>query len=259
MISLQNVSHHYGVAPVLRNVSLDIPSGELLTVMGPNGMGKSTLLQIAAGIVHPATGAAVIDGMTRRSSEEAELEIRQRVCYLPDRSWLPGRMTVREYCIEVGRLYAVPFDALFDHVSQLLQLFSLERKSEAALATLSQGQRKKAALCAMLATEAPILVLDEPFSGGLDPAGIFALRHVLRRLADREDVTILMATPVPELVEAVSHRVAIMRDGEIIAHDTIAVLRSRGGGESLEKSLDAIVHTETNEAVQTYFAAREAA
>lgn len=259
MISLQEVSHHYGVAPVLRDVSLEIPSGKLLTVMGPNGMGKSTLLQIAAGIVVPTRGVAIIDGMPRRTTEETELAIRQRVCYLPDRSWLPGRMTVRRYCIEVGRLYGVSFEPLFDHVSQLLRLFALEAKAEACISTLSQGQRKKTTLCAMLATEAPILILDEPFSGGLDPAGIFALRHVLRRLADCEDTTILMATPVPELVEAVSHCVAILQEGRVIARDTIAALRAQAGGASWEQSLDAIVHAETTDAISSYFAMREAA
>jgi ABC-type multidrug transport system ATPase subunit len=67
----------------------------------------------------------------------------------------------------------------------------------------------------VLVTEAPVLLLDEPFSGGLDPSGLMVLRHVLQRLAASKEVTIVMATPVPELVEGLADRVALIRDGQI--------------------------------------------
>ena len=89
MIQLQQVTQHYGVRPVLRRIDLTIETGELVAVIGPNGMGKSTLLSVMAGVLSPQHGKVLIDGLERKSTVEQELAIRQRTVFLPDRPWLP--------------------------------------------------------------------------------------------------------------------------------------------------------------------------
>ncbi len=89
MIQVTNVTHHYGVKPVLRDVSMHVNIGELVAIMGPNGMGKSTLVSVIAGILWPVKGYVEIDGLRRRSSEEAELAIRRKVVYLSADPWVP--------------------------------------------------------------------------------------------------------------------------------------------------------------------------
>jgi len=84
MIRVVDVSHHYGVRPVLSHVSLDVPARRLVVLMGPNGVGKSTLLSIVAGLIAPARGYVEINGLRRRSSEGAELEIRKQIAFLSD-------------------------------------------------------------------------------------------------------------------------------------------------------------------------------
>ena len=79
MIRIVNLTQHYGVRPVLKDVSLDIPTGELVTILGPNGMGKSTLLSAMAGLLAPQEGYVEFDGVRRRSSPEGELAIRRKV------------------------------------------------------------------------------------------------------------------------------------------------------------------------------------
>ena len=78
MIRAVDITQHYGVRPVLRQVSLEIETGELVAILGPNGMGKSTLLSVLAGVLSPQHGHVEIDGLARRSSEQHELEIRRR-------------------------------------------------------------------------------------------------------------------------------------------------------------------------------------
>jgi ABC-type transport system involved in cytochrome c biogenesis ATPase subunit len=155
----------------------------MVAVMGPNGMGKSTLLAAIAGILSPQHGHIEIDGMVRRRTEDEELAIRKKVAYLPADAWLPAMVTGREFLLAVGRLYAVDDDRLFDHIERLIPLFSLEEKADSAIASYSTGQKKKIALASALVTDAPILLLDEPFAGGLDPAGILAMKHVLKHFA----------------------------------------------------------------------------
>ncbi|MFW9894032.1 MAG: ATP-binding cassette domain-containing protein, partial [Candidatus Thorarchaeota archaeon] len=107
MISVVNVWHHYGIKPILKDVSLSVEPGELVAVMGPNGMGKSTLLGLMAGVLWPIKGYVEIDGHRRRNSIEEEIEIRKKIVYLPDNPYLPLFNTGREFLLAVGRLYEV--------------------------------------------------------------------------------------------------------------------------------------------------------
>ena len=90
MIELLDVTQHYGVRPVSAGISLRIERGEVVTILGPNGMGKSTLLGVMAGVLSPQRGTVLIDGLKRRGSEEEELAIRKMTVYLPDQPWLPA-------------------------------------------------------------------------------------------------------------------------------------------------------------------------
>jgi ABC-type multidrug transport system ATPase subunit len=239
---------------VLRDVSLQIPAGKLTAVVGPNGMGKTTLLGVMAGTLSPQSGYCEIDGLRRRRSEQEELEIRRRVVYLPDHPWLPMERTGRELLLGIGRLYEVNGDELLDHVERLLELFNLIREGDWPIRGYSNGQKKKIALASMLVTGAPILLLDEPFAGGLDPAGILALKHVLRRLARQPQRTVVLTAPVPEIVEELADEVVVIRDGVVAAHDTPAGLRRLAGAHgSLADVLARLTHPETLDSVERYF------
>jgi sodium transport system ATP-binding protein len=123
VIELHDVTQHYGVKPVLRGISLRMERGELVVILGPDGMGKTTLLGVMAGALAPLRGAVRIDGMTRRGSAEEELAIRKRSVYLPDQPWLPAAVTGREFLLAVGRLYDVEDERLMEHVDRLVDLF----------------------------------------------------------------------------------------------------------------------------------------
>lgn len=241
--------------PVLRHVSLEIDQGELVTILGPNGMGKTTLLGVMAGVIQPQKGYAEINGLRRYSSPDEELEIRKLVYYLPDHPWLPKNRTGREFLFGVGRIYGLDDDRLFDHVERLLRLFELTREGDWPIRSYSNGQKKKIAICGALVSEAPIQLLDEPFAGGLDPSGIFALKRVLQRLAERGDATIVMTTPVPEVVEELSHRIVVLREGQIAAFESAQGLRRMAQcSGTLSEVLEKLLHPETLDNVATYFA-----
>jgi ABC-2 type transport system ATP-binding protein len=257
MINVVNVWHHYGIKPILKDVSLKVEPGELVAVMGPNGMGKSTLLGLVAGALWPIKGYIEIDGHRRRNSVEEEIEIRKRVVYLPDNPYLPLFHTGREFLLAVGRLYDVEEERLMEHAEQLLKLFDLQENADAPIRSYSAGQRKKISICSALVTEAPILILDEPFSGGLDSSALLALSQVLKRLADRKDVTVVMAVPVPELVESLAHKIAIIAHGEILAYDTADGLRKVAGCTGgLPEVLEALIHPDVFKNIESYLDGR---
>ncbi|MCA9246545.1 MAG: ABC transporter ATP-binding protein [Planctomycetales bacterium] len=257
-VELNNVTQHYGVRPILHDIGLAIESGELVTIVGPNGMGKSTLLATIAGVLSPQKGSVVIDGRRRRGSVEEELAIRRMTVYLPDDPWLPAERTGREFLLAVGRLYDVKDDRLFDHIERLLRLFDLTDRGDWPVRGYSAGQKKKIALASALVTEARLLLLDEPFSGGLDPSGILALKSVLKRLAEREDTTIVMTTPVPELVEELSHRILVLREGKVAAFDTAKGLRDLTQCHGpLAEVLERLIRPDTLEAIEQYWEGRD--
>jgi ABC-2 type transport system ATP-binding protein len=254
MIEVIDVTQHYGVRPILRDVTLQVNRGELVALMGPNGMGKTTLMAVMAGVLPPSRGYVAIDGRRRRSSDEAETAIRRSVAYLPADSWLPAMRTGREWLLAVGRLYGHDDLRLMDHADRLLDLFELSAKQDANISSYSNGQRKKLALAAALITEAPVMLLDEPFSGGLDPAGIMTLKRVLQRLREERKATIVMATPVPEVVEDLADRIAVLREGRLVAFDSLDGLRRQSGcAGKLEEVYTQMFSPHTAASVNRYF------
>lgn len=253
-INVVDVVQHYGIRPVLRGVNLHVQKGEVVALMGPNGSGKSSLMGVMAGMVAPVRGYVEIDGKRRRSSQEAELAIRKQVVYLPCEPWLPALRTGREWLLAVGGLYDIDSERLMDHIERLLAVFDLKAQADGPISGYSTGQKKKIAICCALATEAPVMLLDEAFSGGLDPSGILALKHILLRYAQRDDITIVMATPVPELVEELADRVVVIRDGQIAANDSVAALRTKTGcAGGLAEVYGKLVSPETLRNIERYF------
>ncbi len=256
MIELVEVTQHYGIRPVLKRISLRIEQGELVVIVGPNGMGKTSLLGVMGGVLQPQHGYAAIAGVRRRQSVEDELAIRRIAVYLPDHPWLPAQRTGREFLLSVGRLYEVDDDWLMEHVDRLLALFDLADQADGPIRSYSSGQQKKIALCAALVTEAPVLLLDEPFSGGLDPAGLLALKRVLQRRVREQGATVVLTSPVPEIVEEIAGRVIILRDGEVAAFDTLEGLRRLTGQRgSLGMILERLLYPETVQKLADYFEA----
>ena len=254
MIDVVNLTQHYGVKPVLRDVNLQFQPGELVAILGPNGMGKTTLLSAIGGLLSPQKGHVEIDGFRRRGSIEEELEIRKRVVYVPDHPWLPVNRTGREFVHGIGRLYDIEDDVLLEHTQRVLDLFDLTEQADQTIRSYSNGQKHKVALCAALICETSTLLLDEAFSGGLDPAGILALKRVLRHLVEKKQATVVVTTPVPELVEEVADRIVILRDGQVTAFDTLAGLQQQTGCSGpLSEVLQTLIHPQVIDKLERYF------
>ena len=244
----------HGVRPVLSDLDLDIDGPTVTAIVGPNGMGKTTLLSVMAGVLSPQQGTVEIDGLVRRSTAETELEIRRNVVFLPDRPWLPKHRTGREFLLSVGSIYGVPPDRMFDHADRLFRLFNLVTESDWPIRSYSNGQQKKLALASALITEAKTLILDEPFGGGLDPAGILALKQVLKRRNEEYGYLILISAPAPEMIEDLAEKFVVLRQGKVVAHESLSGLRQMTGIDgSLSDVLATLTSPETLENVENYF------
>ncbi len=254
VIELREVSHQYQVHRVLRGIDLRIEAGEVVVLLGPNGQGKTTLLSIMGGALTPLRGEVLIEGRLRRSTPEDELAIRRRCYYLPDKPWLPGNRTGREFLYSVGRIYEIEPEPLVDHIERLLELFELTEQGNQPIRSYSAGQVKKIGLCSALVSETPILLMDEPFSGGLDPSALYALKRLFQQYSQLKQKTVVLTSPVPEIVEDVASRIVILEQGRVLAFESIEGLkRLTQCHGSLSDVLEKLIHREAPDRVARYF------
>jgi sulfate transport system ATP-binding protein len=213
-IAVQNVSKRFGDFHALRDVNLEIQSGELVALLGPSGCGKTTLLRIIAGLEGADTGSILFSG-----EDATDLHVRERnVGFVFQHYALFRHMTVFEnvaFGLRVKPRGKRPSEAqIKDKVHDLLKLVQLDWLADRFPAQLSGGQRQRIALARALAVEPKVLLLDEPF-GALDAKVRKELRRWLRRLHDELHVTSVFVTHDQDEALEVADRVVLMNAGRI--------------------------------------------
>ena len=213
-IEIRNVNKQFGNFHALRDVSLDIASGELLALLGPSGCGKTTLLRIIAGLEAPDSGSIHFSG-----ADTTDVHVRERkVGFVFQHYALFRHMTVFEnvaFGLRMKPRSERPSEAqIKKKVHDLLSLVQLDWLAERHPAQLSGGQRQRIALARALAVEPQVLLLDEPF-GALDAKVRKELRRWLRRLHDELHVTSIFVTHDQEEALEVADRVVLMNHGQI--------------------------------------------
>ncbi len=213
-IEIRNVSKQFGDFQALRDVSLDIASGELIALLGPSGCGKTTLLRIIAGLETADVGSIHFSG-----EDTTDVHVRERnVGFVFQHYALFRHMTVFEnvaFGLRVKPRSERPSEAqIKQKVMDLLKLVQLDWLAERYPSQLSGGQRQRIALARALAVEPKVLLLDEPF-GALDAKVRKELRRWLRRLHDELHVTSIFVTHDQEEALEVADRVVVINQGKI--------------------------------------------
>ena len=213
-IEIRNINKQFGDFHALRNVSLDIASGELVALLGPSGCGKTTLLRIIAGLEVADAGSILFSG-----EDTTAVHVRERqVGFVFQHYALFRHMTVFEnvaFGLRVRPRKSRPGEAAIkSKVHELLALVQLDWLADRYPAQLSGGQRQRIALARALAVEPKVLLLDEPF-GALDAKVRKELRRWLRRLHDELHVTSIFVTHDQEEALEVADRVVLMNSGRV--------------------------------------------
>ncbi|PRS35426.1 sulfate ABC transporter ATP-binding protein [Bacillus sp. RJGP41] len=213
-IIIENVTKYYGSYQALRNIDLEIKSGELVALLGPSGSGKTSLLRIIAGLEQAENGKILFneENYTHKHVKD------RNVGFVFQHYALFRNMTIFDniaYGLKVRPRKTRPSKEVIEQkVTELLQLVKLEGYKDRYPSQLSGGQRQRVALARALAVEPNILLLDEPF-GALDAKVRKELRRWLRRLHDEFNVTSVFVTHDQEEAMDVADRVVIMNEGKI--------------------------------------------
>ncbi len=235
MISVRHLTKRYPRHTAVDDVSFDCAPGTVTGFLGPNGAGKSTTMRMICGLTRPTSGSATVAGVPFRELPNPG----RRVGVLLDASAQhPGR-TGRETLTLAARVLGVPRS----RVGELLEIVGLPAAAaRRRVGAYSLGMRQRLGLAHALLGDPSILVLDEP-ANGLDPEGIFWMRGLLRRFADRGG-TVLLSSHLLREVEAVADHLVVIGDGRVVASGAMAELlagsgtRARGAEpERLERAL----------------------
>ncbi len=218
-ISVTDLRKSYGPVEAVRGLTFSVERGEIFGLLGPNGAGKTTTVEILEGYRERSTGQVAVLG---RDPAAADRDLRQRVGIVLQSSGLYPRVSVREVVAHFACLYPAPRDP-----EETIALVGLTEKADTRTRELSGGQRRRLDLALALVGDPELLFLDEPTTG-FDPAARRTAWEAIRTLRDIGK-TVLLTTHYLDEAQALADRVAIIKDGVIVAEGPPAEL---GRGQS---------------------------
>ena len=201
MVHIEHINKSFGPQQVLRDVTLDIPEGQVVGLLGPNGAGKSTLMKILIGLWKADSGT---------------VQVPARIGYLPENNPLYEQMYVVEYLRFMAEITQIGNCKL--EIEDLIDRVGLTPEKHKHLRELSKGYRQRVGLAQALLGDPQLLILDEPTTG-LDPNQLVEIRALIRELG--KDRTVILSTHVMQEVREMCDRVVMLDHGEIKADKLI--------------------------------------
>jgi len=225
-IRVENLTKQFGDVHALRAVSLEVPAGQVLGLLGHNGAGKTTMLRILTTLTRPTTGRAWVAG--HDVIEEPD-RVRASIGFTGQAPSVDDLLTARSNLEMIGRLCHLPAREARARAGELLERVSLADVADRRVKTFSGGMRRRLDLAASLVAKPPVLFLDEPTTG-LDPHARNELWSMLRDYV-RAGATLLLTTQYLEEADRLADAIVVLDQGRVVARGTPSDLKDRYGGE----------------------------
>lgn len=227
MLTIKNLTKTYpGGRTAVRNLSLCVESGDIYGFIGHNGAGKTTTIKCVVGIHAFDQGEITIDGI---SVKENALACKEKLAYIPDNPDLYEYLTGIQYLNFLADIFGISSREREKLIAQEADAFEMTEALGDLISSYSHGMKQKLAIIGALIHTPKLLVLDEPFVG-LDPSAALTLKTKMHELCEKGGA-IFFSTHVLEVAEKLCNKVAIIKDGELIAS---GLTRELTGGETLE-------------------------
>ncbi len=235
MLELKAVSKTYkkSKAKAIDSINLKIEDGDIYGFIGPNGAGKSTTIKCITGIHTFEEGEILLDGV---SIKENPIQCKQKMAYVPDNPDVYENLSGISYINFICDFYGVG-EERNSLIHQYADLFGIKDRLSDHIKNYSHGMKQKIVLIAALVHKPKLLVLDEPFVG-LDPKASFDLKEIMKSLCS-QGTMIFFSSHVLEVVEKLCNKIAIIKDGKIIASGDLESVR---GDSSLENVFLELFH-----------------
>ena len=219
MIEVSNLVKMYGDRLVLDNVTFSIKKGEIVGLLGLNGAGKSTTMNILTGCLSKTGGVVEIDG---QSYDDHANQIKKKIGYLPEIPPLYVDMTVNEYLSFVYDLKKV-VENKQEHIAYVCQKAGIADMRKRLIKNLSKGYKQRVGIAASLLGNPDILIFDEP-TVGLDPNQIIEIRNLISEMG--KEHTVILSSHILSEVQSVCERIIVLKQGKIVADNSPDALRN---------------------------------
>ncbi len=229
-IRIENLTRDFGPVRALNGLSLEVPTGIVFGFLGPNGAGKTTTIRLLLGLLEPTDGRAEVLGFDTRTQAD---EIRAHTGALLEHSGLYEQLSAEDNLEFYGRVWRLSAAKRQARIRELLTHIGLWERRKEPVGKWSRGMKQKLALAWALLHRSPLVLLDEP-TAGLDVMAATAVREDLAALTAREGVTVFLTTHNMAEAEKLCSRVAVTRQGRLVAVGHPDELRTRVGGPRLE-------------------------
>ena len=229
MLEIKNYSKTYGGdKKAADNVSLTVESGDIYGFIGHNGAGKSTTIRAVVGVLDFSEGEIYIDG---HSVKTESMDCKKITAYIPDNPDLYENLTGIQYLNFVADVFEIGASEREERIKKYADAFEITDALGDLISSYSHGMKQKVAIISALIHEPKLLVLDEPFVG-LDPKASFTLKEIMHEMCAK-GTAIFFSTHVLDVAEKLCNKVAIIKQGKIIASGTIEEITE---GHSLEET-----------------------
>lgn len=228
MLKINNLTKHYkGSTKGVTDISIHVEKGDIYAFIGHNGAGKTTALKSITGIHEFDQGEIIINGINLK---EDPLACKRSFAYIPDNPDLYEYLTGIQYLNFIADIFEVPAAEREERIRKYAEEFEITASLGDLISSYSHGMKQKLAIISALIHKPKLLILDEPFVG-LDPKASVILKGIMREMC-QEGGAIFFSTHVLEVAEKLCNKVAIIKDGRLIAAGAMDEIVT--DGESLE-------------------------
>ncbi len=237
-IKIEGLTKKYGKIVAVDNLSLTVEAGEIFSLLGVNGAGKTTTIKMLSCLTSPSEGDAYLFGKSITSESN---EVKSFIAVSPQETAIASGLSVRENLMLMCGVYGIEKGVREGRIAEISSLLGLDEVMERRAGKLSGGWQRRLSIAMALICEPKILFLDEP-TLGLDVIVRSELWDIIRAL--RGKVTIILTTHYMEEAEALSDKIAIMKDGRLLVCDTAKAILESVGAEKFEDAFVRIVRGE---------------
>lgn len=235
MLEIRNYSKKYGNNLVVDNISFTVENGDIFAFIGHNGAGKTTTIKSIVGIHDITSGDILIDGV---SIKEDPIKCKSMISYVPDNPDIYPTLTGMQYLNLVADIFRVSKEDREARIKKYAELLEISGALNNLISSYSHGMRQKLVVISALIHNPKLLVLDEPFVG-LDPKASFILKDLFREFV-KEGGAIFFSTHILEVAEKLCNKVAIIKQGKLVANGTMSEIKQ-------DKSLESVFMETSNE------------